>query len=121
MLRLLIRLGVFLGSSAIGLLVAAAVLDRFSVSASSFVVVVLIFAVLQLAFSAIIPGRAVLGAVGLVSTFAALVLTAIANDGLHIRGVSTWIWATVIVWIASMLATWGLGRVLGPAGPARRR
>ena len=63
------------GSAAVGLLVAAAVLDDFSISATSFILDVVIFAVLQAVLSRLIPRQAVLGAVGLASTFVALLLT----------------------------------------------
>ena len=71
MRRLLVNLVVFLGSAAIGLLMAAVVLDNFSITATSFIVDVVIFAVLQLVLSRLIPRHLVLGAVGLASTFVA--------------------------------------------------
>jgi len=54
MRRLLVNLVVFLGSAAIGLLIAAVVLDNFSITATSFIVEVVIFAVLQLVLSRLI-------------------------------------------------------------------
>lgn len=47
MIRFLVRGAIFLGSAAIGLLVAKAVVDQMTISWSSFVYVVVIFAVLQ--------------------------------------------------------------------------
>jgi hypothetical protein len=72
---LLVNLVVFLGSAAIGLLIAAVVLDNLSFTATSFIVDVVIFAGLQLVLSRLIPRHVVLGAVGLASTFVALLLT----------------------------------------------
>src|SRR6478672_6634184 len=63
MRRLLVNLVVFLDSAAIGLLIAAVVLDNFSITATSFIVDVVIFAVLQLVRSRLIPRHLVLGAV----------------------------------------------------------
>ena len=40
----------------------------------------------------------------LIATFVALVVTDLVSDGLTISGVSTWIAATVIVWLAALLA-----------------
>jgi uncharacterized membrane protein YvlD (DUF360 family) len=40
----------------------------------------------------------------LISTFVALLITDLLSDGLEISGAGTWIAATVIVWLASLLA-----------------
>jgi uncharacterized membrane protein YvlD (DUF360 family) len=47
---------------------------------------------------------AALGGVALIATFVALLITDVLSDGLDIEGVGTWIAATVIVWLASLLA-----------------
>ena len=47
---------------------------------------------------------AALGGVSLIATFVALLLTDLLSDGLSIEGIGTWIAATVIVWVASLLA-----------------
>ena len=49
------------------------------------------------------PGR-VLGGVALIATFASLVITDLVSDGFSISGVGTWLAATVIVWVASLIA-----------------
>ena len=121
MRRLLVNLVVFLGSAAIGLLIAAVVLDNFSITATSFIVDVVIFAVLQLVLSRLIPRHVVLGAVGLASTFVALLLTNLISSGLAIKGVGTWILATLIVWAVTMLATWALSRWIRPNRAAPHR
>lgn len=59
---------------------------------------------------------ALLGAIGLVTTFAALVITDLLSDGLTINGVTTWILATLIVWLTSMLASILLPVILVRAG-----
>ena len=73
-----------------------------------------IFAVLQLVLSRLIPRHVVLGAVGLASTFVALLPTKLISSGLAIKGVGTWIHATLIVWVVTMLATWALSRWIRP-------
>jgi hypothetical protein len=47
---------------------------------------------------------AALGGVALISTFVALLITDLFTDGLSISGIGTWIGATVVVWLASLLA-----------------
>ena len=111
MIRFLVRAAIFLASAAIGLLVAKLTLDDMSIDASSFIAVVVIFAVLQSVlapFIAKVTARnapAILGATGLISTFIALVVADVASDGLTISGASTWLLATLIVWLVTMLAT----------------
>lgn len=112
MIRLLIRTIVFLGSAAVGLLVAKALVEGFTISWGSFTVVVLVFAIVQSVLAPFIAkvatsnAPALLGASGLVSTFLALLAAWALFDGLTISGgASTWVYATVVVWIATMVAT----------------
>ena len=112
MIRLLIRTIIFLVSAAVGLLVTAGVVDGVEVTPSGFLVAVALFAVIQsilAPFIAKVTARnasALLGGVGLLSTFVALWLTTLLGDALTIEGgVSTWLTATVIVWLATALAT----------------
>jgi hypothetical protein len=110
-IRLLIRLAVFLVSAAVGLLVADAILDDMTVEAAGFVTVIVIFAVAQAIlgpFIAMVVARnasAFLGGIGLVTTFIALLLAQTIGDALTIEGVGTWIAATVLVWLATAIAT----------------
>jgi hypothetical protein len=110
-IRFLIRTAIWLASAAIGLLIANALLSDMTLTASSFVTEVIIFAVVQSVigpFLARVTARnasALLGAVGLLSTIVALVVTAAISDGLSIHGFSTWVLASLIVWLATMLAT----------------
>jgi hypothetical protein len=48
--------------------------------------------------------EALQGGSALVTTFVALVITSLISDGLEISGAVTWILATVIVWLGSVLA-----------------
>lgn len=111
MVRLLIRIGVFLLSCAIGLLAAVLILDRMTIDFGSFVIVVLIFGALQSLLSPWVMKMAhrhastLLGGVGLISTFLALLVTNLLASGLSIRGVDTWVFACLIVWLVTMLAT----------------
>lgn len=111
MIRFLINAAIYLGAAAVGLIVAALVLDDFTVDVGPFVVVVVIFAVLQGVLSPFFMkvtdrnASALTGAVGLITTFVALLITDLLSDGLTISGVGTWIVATLIVWIATMIAS----------------
>jgi hypothetical protein len=118
MIRFLVRAAIFLVSTAIGLLVAKLVLDDMSIDATAFLVVVVVVAVLQAVLAPFISkttsrnAPALLGAAGLISTFIALVVANIAVDGLTITGVSTWIFATLIVWLVTMIAAFLLPLIL---------
>lgn len=117
--RLLAWLIVFLGSSAIGLVVAAIVLDDVNVEVRGFITAVVVFSIVQ----AVVPlllrdvaaqhARILLSLMGLVSTFVALLVAHVFGNGLRIDGgVTTWILATVIVWLATTIATLLLPKAL---------
>ncbi|ADU01436.1 phage holin family protein [Mycolicibacterium gilvum] len=111
MIRFLLRIAVFLGSSAIGLLVAGWLVPGVSLSVWGFVTAVVIFTVAQAILSPFFLkmasryASAFLGGIGLVSTFAALLLVSLLSNGLSIRGIGSWIAATVVVWLVTALAT----------------
>jgi hypothetical protein len=111
MVRLLLRAVVFLGSSAIGLLVAAWVVPGVSVSVVGFITAVVIFTIAQAILSPFIfkmasrYASAFLGGIGLVSTLVALILAAVLSHGLSIRGIGSWLAATLVVWLVTALAT----------------
>ena len=110
MIRLIVRTGIMLVANAVGLLVAAALLDGVTLDAAGFVVAVIVFTVamaLMQPFLAVQLRRnasAALGGVALIATLVALILTTLITDGLSIDGVGTWIAAAVIVWVAALLA-----------------
>lgn len=123
MIRFLVRTAIFLVSAAVGLLVTAWLVDGFEVSAGGFLTAVVLFAVIQSVLAPFIAkvtarnASALLGGVGLLSTFVALWLTALLGDALTIDGgATTWIAATVIVWLATALATLLLPLILVKAG-----
>ena len=110
MIRLLVRLLVAFASNAVGLIVAAAVLDGMSLDVTGFVVAVavftVVFALLQPFLLSVLrrSPAPVLGGVALIATLVSLIVTTLLTDGLSIRGAGTWIAATVIVWLGSVLA-----------------
>ncbi|MGD9962213.1 phage holin family protein [Nocardioides sp.] len=111
MIRLLIRTAIFLGSAALGLIAASLILDDFSISASGFIFVVVIYALIQSIISPFLMkvaaknATAFLGGIGLVATFVALLVVTLIGDSLTIKGASTWILATLIVWLVTALAS----------------
>ncbi|HYJ57258.1 MAG TPA: phage holin family protein [Mycobacterium sp.] len=111
MIRFLLRVAVFLGSSAIGLLGAAWLVPGVSLSTWGFITAVVIFTVAQAILSPFFLkmasryASAFLGGIGLVSTFVALLLASLLSNGLSIRGIGSWIAATVVVWLVTAVAT----------------
>jgi len=124
MRRILLRAVVLLGWWAIGLLVAAWVVPGVSVSASGFIVAVVLFSVAQAILSLLIlklpRGYAslVLGGTGLVLTLVALSLATVLTHGLTVRGVASWVAATIVVWLVTTVGAISLPEALvrGPAG-----
>jgi putative membrane protein len=109
-IRLLVRVAVAVAANAIGLIVAAALLDGVHLNGAAFVVAVVIFTVV---FALMHPfllmqmrrgrGLAFVGA-ALLATLIALIVADLLSDGLTIEGVGTWIAATVIIWLAALVA-----------------
>lgn len=110
MVRFLLRTIVFLASAAIGLLVASLIVPGMTVRPLGFVVAVVIFAVAQAILAPFFLkmasryASAFLGGIGLVSTLAALILASLFSSGLSIRGLGSWVAATVVVWLVTALA-----------------
>ncbi|MDL9937338.1 phage holin family protein [Gordonia sp. ABSL1-1] len=123
MIRLIIRAVIYLISAAIGVIVADAVLDDMQLHAGGFLVAIVVFSLAQLILGPFLfrlirnNAEAFLGGVGLVSTFVALVIASLLGpDGIEISGVSTWIAATVIVWLVTAIASFVVPFLLVKAG-----
>lgn len=118
MLRFLVAVLAWFVAAAVGLLVANLVLDGMHMDASSYVEAVLIFGLLQGVLTPLALGQArrrapaLLGGAGLVSSFLALLVTDLISSGLTIEGTSTWVFATLILWLASMVASFLLPLLL---------
>ncbi|HEY7660583.1 MAG TPA: hypothetical protein VIC58_08285 [Actinomycetota bacterium] len=112
MVRFLVRTLVMLLANAVGLLVASAILDDFQMNATGFIIAVVIFTVVLALMTPFLAstmrrgnaGSAALGGVALIATLASLIITDLISDDLSITGITTWILAAVIVWVASLLA-----------------
>ena len=111
MIRLLVGFVIQLAANALGFIVAASILDDFNVSTTGFVVAVLIFTVVYaiaqpfLTQMALSKASALRGATALVATLVGLIVTDLILDSadFSISGAATWLEATVIVWIVSLL------------------
>jgi len=86
-------------------------LQRLALMAGTVVVVAVViftvvFALLQpfLAVQFRRMGSGVIGAVALIATLVSLIVTDLLTDGLSISGVTTWILAALIVWLAALVA-----------------
>ena len=110
MIRFLIRTAVFFASALIGLFVADMILADLSVAGESYILVAIIFALIQALISPLMfktvhrNASAFTGGVGLISTLVALIATVILTSGLSITGLTTWILAALIVWLAGAIA-----------------
>lgn len=117
MIRLLIRIGVALLGAAIGFIVAAVVLDDMTLDGAAFLLAIVIFVVLTAVLEPLIEkiGDEHVSLIAtfssLITTFLALLITELVSDGLNISGASTWVFATLIVWACTALATWILLRM----------
>jgi putative membrane protein len=113
MVRMLIGFVVQLVANAVGLIVASLVLDDVTISGTAFVVAVVIFTVVYAIAQPVFTMWAVnipalRGGVALVATLVGLIVTSLVSDGLSISGGVTWIAATVIVWLVSLLGVFVL-------------
>jgi CDP-diglyceride synthetase len=104
-----IRLGTSLAGIAVGLVVSATLLDRFSLDAGALVVGTLLFwivhiAVQFLALRVLIhqPSVALAGLLALASTIVALIIVNIIVSGMSVHGLSTYVLATLIIWLSTI-------------------
>ncbi len=114
MVRFLIRAAIFLASAAIGLLCAALLLPEVSLSGEGFVIVIVVFAIVQSILGPFLfkiasqNARAFLGGIGLVATFIALLVANLIPGGITITGWRTWILCTLVVWLVTAVASFFL-------------
>jgi hypothetical protein len=125
--RFLIRILINLATAALGLLVAAWVVDGVTVTVSGFLIAVAVFTVAQAILTPFIVNVArkyaspILGGIGLVSTLVALFLATLIPGGLTISGVTAWVLAPLVVWVVTALGGWVLVAVLLKDRAEKRR
>ena len=112
MIRFLIHVAISITSSALALLMCSWILEGFTFTWEGFLLAILVFTLAQailapFAFNiARKHANGLLGAIGLVSTLLALIVTSFFPGGLHISGISTWILASLVTWIVTSLGVW---------------
>jgi hypothetical protein len=117
--QFLLRTVARVGSWAVGLAVAAWVVPYVSVSASGFVFAVVFFSVAQTSLSLWILKLShgwkplLLGSTGLILTFVAISLASVLTHGLSIHRITSWVAATVVVWLATTIGAILLPEVYG--------
>jgi hypothetical protein len=109
--RLGIRFVASLVGILIGIIVSVALLSGFSATATAIVVSTLLFWAVNLVVNVVAlrilirqPSVTTAGLLALVSTIVSLIIVNIVVSGLRIHGVSTYVIATLIIWIATTLA-----------------
>jgi len=111
LVRLGIRAGTSLAGIAVGILLSAAVLDKFSVDAAAVVEATVVFWIVHLVVGFVAlrvlvrePSVALAGLLALASTIVSLIIVNAIVSGLHISGLQTYVLATAIVWLATAIS-----------------
>ena len=118
MIRFLASVALHLLANAAGLLIASLVLPGFHIEVLGFVVSVLLFTAVEVLLGPFVLKMAVQyapalrGGIALVTTFLGLLVTTWLTDGLRIEGITTWVFAPLIVWLCVLLAAILLPMVL---------
>lgn len=112
MIRLIVNVVIYFASAAVGLLVAGWLVEGFKVNLQGFFLGTIVFAIAQ---SILAPfamkiahkyARGLMGGIGLVSTFLALLVAVFIPGGITISGVSAWVIGTLVVWLITALGGW---------------
>lgn len=110
MLRFLAAVVLRLLANAVGLALAAWLLDGFSVTTAGFVGVVILFTVIEVVLDPLVLKLSIQyapvlrGGVALVTTLIGLIVVTIVSDGLVVEGATAWVVGTLIVWLGGVLA-----------------
>lgn len=98
-----------LAANVVVLLIAAIVLERFTIRVVPFIIAALVFTVLTMVLRPVADrmtaehAKGLIFVSGLATTAVALVLTDIFSRGVSISGFLTWILAILIVWIGTVV------------------
>ncbi|MCE8507195.1 phage holin family protein [Ruegeria pomeroyi] len=110
MSRRLLSIAALLVGNAIGLLLAALLLDGFSIAPLSLIVVVIVFSLIQALAEPLIRRLsarnlpALQGGISLVVIFVGLLVTELVTSGLVVGGISNLLAATLLVWLGALIA-----------------
>src|SRR5690349_15947705 len=99
-------IGIVLGflANIIGLWLASIFVEGFDISGSAFLISAVIYSVCSAILGPFISKMALtkasflMGGIGLVNTFVALLITSLISDGIAINGITAWFVGTVVVW-----------------------
>lgn len=111
MVRFLAMTVMELAASAVGLVVAAWLLAGVTLTMPGFFVAVAVFTAAKVILGPLVfklsfkYARALTGGIALVTTFVGLLVTSWLTSGLTITGASSWVMATIVVWLFSVIAT----------------
>jgi hypothetical protein len=110
MLRFIASVVLRLLANAVGVALAAWLLDGFSVTAAAFIGVVIVFTLIEVVLDPLVLklslqyAPVLRGGVALVTTLVGLIITTLISDGLVIDGLTAWVVGTLIVWLGGVLA-----------------
>ena len=110
MLRFLAAVVLRLLANAVGVALAAWLLDGFSVTAAAFIGAVILFTLIEVVLDPLVLkislqyAPVLRGGVALVTTLVGLIITTLISDGLTINGATAWVVGTLIVWLGGVLA-----------------
>ncbi len=111
MSRRILSIVALLIGNAVGLLLAALLLDGFSIAPLSMIVVVVVFTLVQVIAEPLLTKvseknvPALKGGMALVVTFVGLLVTDMIASGLTVGGVSNLLAATLLVWLGALIAS----------------
>ncbi|MEW2918912.1 MULTISPECIES: hypothetical protein [Ruegeria] len=100
-----------LAGNAIGLLLATLLLSGFAIKPISFIVVVIVFTLVQVVAEPLIlklgekKAPALKGGIALIVTFVGLLITDLVTAGLTVGGISNLLAATLLVWLGALIAS----------------
>ena len=106
-----IRLGSSLAGIALGILLSSAALSKFSVNATAVVEASILFWIIHIAVQVLAlrvlvrqPSIALAGLLALASTIVSLIIVNAVVSGLVIKGLQTYVLATLIVWVTTSVS-----------------
>jgi hypothetical protein len=106
-----IRIGMGLAGVAVGILLSDLVLSDFSITLTALVETTVIFWLLHLAVQFLAlrvlirqPSVALAGLLAIASTVVSLIVVNIVVSGLHMHGATTYLFATLLIWLTTALS-----------------
>ncbi|CUH50403.1 hypothetical protein [Ruegeria atlantica] len=100
-----------LAGNAIGLLLSTLLLSGFAIKPISFIVVVIVFTLVQVVAEPLIlklgekKAPSIKGGIALIVTFVGLLVTDLITAGLTVGGVANLLAATLLVWLGALIAS----------------